>query len=153
MLPIPVIRKEEYYTEDNVTVCALTCKGGDVFIGYASCAEEDMSFKSDLVGKHIAYTRATINLLQNLIATELNPQIKVLSHLENAIKMRGGKHDRGDRLILRELNRTMEYKNELKIMIAGLKKGLKDYIDNKAELYEKITVNRKASQSKDVKES
>lgn len=143
MLRTLTIKETEFVETNNTTYCILTCKGGVSVIGYAFCAKEDRDFKSSLVGKEISYKRAKIELLNYIIENDLNPQIKVLKHLENAINTRGDKKKtRGDKLILRELNRTLQYKDELQETIKSIKAYLRNYIDEKDIVYQKLRENR-----------
>ena len=95
---------------------------------------------SERTGKHIAETRAQIDLLQNYKNIELRPELKAYKHLLGT--MQQSKKYNPNSYEAKRLNK--EIKNvkktiaEINEALNTTKKELKEYIDTKEKLYHRL---------------
>lgn len=145
MLDIRRIKKEYQFDEDGFA--SVTIRVADnVFIGTAQCASEDMEFCSEKTGLAIAETRAMINYLTWIRDIELGQQLKILEHLENGVNAKE-KKDKNGYMIYRAANRCRDEIKFINEEVMVMRKELKEYIESKANLYDKVRVRR----SKNIK--
>ena len=145
MLDIRRIKKEYQFDEDGFA--SVTIRVADnVFIGTAQCAPEDMEFCSEKTGLAIAETRAMINYFTWVRDIELGQQLKILEHLENGVNAKE-KKDKNGYMIYRAANRCRDEIKFINEYVAAMRKELKDYIESKANLYDKVRARR----SKNIK--
>ena len=105
-----------------------------------------MEFCSEKTGLAIAETRAMINYLTWVRDIELGQQLKILEHLENGVNAKE-KKDKNGYMIYRAANRCRDEIKFINEEVAAMRKELKEYIENKADLYDKVRARR----SKNIK--
>lgn len=112
----------------------------NTFVGQSQCHPEDMDFESERVGLTIAEARANIALMRHIRDNEIKPQLKILKHLYDTTSF-STKHNpkSHETKMLRRMIKDLE--NELATTnnaIADERKFVKDYIDGKEKLYQRI---------------
>lgn len=140
MLDIRKIKKRYDYLGEGSSWVELIV-GDESYFGSAFCAPKDKEFASEKVGLTIAEKRAEIKYLQSILQNTLKPQLKILEHLENGVNAKPEK-DRNGIMIYRAANRCRNEIKSIRYNIKILKKELKEYIDNKDDLYNKIIARR-----------
>ena len=145
MLDIRRIKKEYQFDEDGFASVTLRV-ADNIFMGTAQCASEDMEFCSEKTGLTIAETRAMINYLTWVRDIELGQQLKILEHLENGVNAKE-KKDKNGYMIYRAANRCREEIKFINEEVKKMREELKEYIDNKTDLYDKVRARR----SKNIK--
>ena len=73
---------------------------------------------------------------------ELGQQLKILEHLENGVNAKE-KKDKNGYMIYRAANRCRDEIKLINEYVAAMRKELKEYIESKAKLYDKVRVRRK----------
>lgn len=147
MLDIRRIKKE-YEFEDGCASVTISV-GPDRFWGSAICAPEDEEFCSEKTGLAIAEARADINYLTWVRDYELKPQLKILEHLENGVNAKEEK-DKNGYMIYRAANRCRDEIKFINEEVKKMREELKEYIDNKADLYDKVRARRSKSENVDI---
>lgn len=113
------------------------------FIGQAFCHPEDEDFANEKVGLIIAERRAIIKLLIHVRDCEILPQLKILNHLYgNMEKSKNFNKKSYEAKMLRSQIKAV--KKELTMInndIADEKQFLKDYINGKEKLYQRLRSN------------
>lgn len=128
-----------YGYSEGSAIFTIKYKGLD-FIGRADCHPEDSDFESERIGLTIAEARATIQVMSFIRETEVKPQLKILKHL--LANMQNSKFYNPisyEAKMLRSQIRVIE--RELAAInndIADERKFLKDYIDGKEKLHQRI---------------
>ena len=140
MLDIRRIKKEYQFDEDGFASVTSRVADND-HIGTAQCAPEDMECCSEKTGLAIAETRAMINYLTWVRDIELGQQLKILEHLENGVNAKE-KKDKNGYMIYRAANRCRDEIKFINEEVAAMRKELKEYIENKADLYDKVRARR-----------
>lgn len=119
--------------------CIINYKGFD-FIGCAKCHPEDEDMESERVGMTIAETRASIKVINFIRDYEVKPQLKILNHLYS--NMRRSKYynpNSYEAKMLRSQIRVIEKElATINNQIADERKFVKDYIDGKDKLYQRL---------------
>ena len=129
----------KFIYEDGNATCTIDYRGLS-FVGTATCHADDRDFMNERVGMSIAECRANIKLLRFIRDYEIKPQLKILNHLLN--NMKNSKHYNPisyEAKMLRSQIRAIE--KELVTInnsIADEQKFLKDYIDGKDKLYQRL---------------
>ena len=113
---------------------------GITFCGEAHCHMDDKDFESERTGLQIAEIRANIKVLQFRRDTEIKPQIKILTHLLKNIQSSNEHNPKAYESImikrqLKALNSDLE---EINNIIKDEKDYLKNYINQKDHLYNKL---------------
>lgn len=110
------------------------------FIGEAQCHPEDMDFESERVGLTLAEARANIALMRHIRENEIKPQLKMLKHLYATISSSSKYNPKSHEYKM--LQRTLHnLENELTTInnaIADERKFIKDYINGKEKLYQRL---------------
>lgn len=140
MLDIRRLKKEYEFDEDGFAVVTIHV-ADNVFIGTAQCTPDDMEFCSEKTGLAIAETRAMINYLTWVRDIELGQQLKILEHLENGVNAKE-KKDKNGYMIYRATNRCRDEIKFINEEVAAMRKKLKEYIESKADLYDKVRARR-----------
>lgn len=127
------------YATGGHACCIIRYKGLE-FVGEATCHPDDMDMESERVGMSIAETRAIIKTMCFIRDFEIKPQLKVLNHLYGNMKTSKNYNANSyEAKMLRSQIRAIE--KELAVAnneIADERKFLKDYIDGKEKLYQRL---------------
>ena len=120
------------------------------FIGIALCHPDDEDFKSSWTGTAISEFRAYIAYLKHVRDNELRPHLKCLCQLYYSMNRSKKFNPRGyeAKTLYRAIKRTEKDLKAVQQEIENIKNDLKNYIDNKEELFIKIRARRKAGQDK-----
>lgn len=114
-------------------------------IGIAECHPDDYPFMSQLTGNMIAGYRAEIDLIKKVNNYEIKPGIDVLKHVYCTMthsKKYNPKSYEAIR-IKKELAHLMDELEENKQTIAYIQNELKEYIQNKEKVYQRIREGQK----------
>lgn len=114
-------------------------------IGIAECHPDDYPFMSQLTGSMIAGYRAEIDLIKKVNNYEIKPGIDTLKHVYCTMshsKQYNPKSYEAIR-IKKELAHLMDELEENKQTMAYIKNELKEYIDNKEKIYQRIREGQK----------
>ena len=127
--------KIKFQYDGYETICILCGE----FIGKAVCNPKDYDMYSVRTGENIAFTRAQIKMLQ-AEKREMRIKLEALLHLQSTIK--NSKHYNIKGYVENRISNhiTIYYNDILNIQedIEDLRKILKDYIDGKEKIYQKI---------------
>ena len=128
-----------YEYNEGSAKCIINYNGLD-FIGMAKCHPEDEDMESERVGMTIAETRASIKVISFIRDYEVKPQLKILNHLY--ANMRRSKYyspNSYEAKMLRSQIRVIEKElATINNQIADERKFVKDYIDGKDKLYQRL---------------
>lgn len=133
-----------YDKNDAITRCEIIYKNR-VFVGEAICHVDDFDFKSETTGCFIAECRAEINKLRHVRNNELKPALQALKHTYGLyVQNKNYNPDSHESKILyKQIQLTNFNLITVNQEIAKLRKTLKDYIDGKEKLYQKIRKAKK----------
>lgn len=127
--------KIKFQYHEYETICILCGE----FVGKAVCDPKDYDMYSKITGENIAFTRAQIKMLQSE-KKEVRAKLEALLHLQSTIK--NSKHYNVKGYVENRISNhiTIYYNDILNIQedIEDLRKILKDYIDGKEKIYQKI---------------
>lgn len=127
--------KIKFQYDGYETICILYGE----FVGKAVCDPKDYDMYSVLTGENIAFTRAQIKMLQ-AEKKEVKAKLKALLHLQSTIKnskhynLKGYTENRISNHIAIYHNDILNIQED----IEDLKQILKNYIDGKEKIYQKI---------------
>lgn len=128
-----------YEYNEGSAKCIINYNGLD-FIGMAKCHPEDEDMESERVGMTIAETRASVKVISFIRDYEVKPQLKILNHLY--ANMRRSKYynpNSYEAKMLRSQIRVIEKElATINNQIADERKFVKDYIDGKDKLYQRL---------------
>lgn len=134
----------KFETNDKQTTCYITYNGITVS-GTAKCHPDDEDMLSERTGCNIAEQRATIELLKLIRKIEIDPVVKELKHLKFCIennpnyKCNSYEH----RIVCKQLYRALMKLEMNKEDIRNKKAALKEYIEVKERLYQRIRKGKK----------
>jgi hypothetical protein len=133
-----------YRYKDGVSLYNIRYKGFD-FQGTAVCHDDDLDMESERIGLSIAEARATIKVLKYIRDNEIKTQLKILEHLHS--NMKTSKFYNPNSYEAKMLRKQISViKKELTVVnntIVDTKKFLKDYIDGKEKLYQRLRAKKK----------
>lgn len=140
--------KEPYFDWDEETgtaLCLLEDKQ-NCFVGYATCHEDDRDMCSKRTGCEIALYRAEIDYFQHVRDNELMPSIKALRQLYYSMNKSKYFNQKSyeTKMLQRQIRLLEEDLATIKQMLTETRRKLKQYIDDKENVYQKIRANRKA---------
>lgn len=130
----------EFNEETRITYCYITDEKGRVFVGTAMCHEADVDMMSWRTGEEIAFRRAKIQYLQTIKNADIKPALAALKHLSGCM-VHSSKFNPNsyENFMLQRQIRLLEFDLATnKEMIAYERKFLKDYIDGKEKIYQRI---------------
>lgn len=132
-------KKEEFiWSEDKrVCKCRITTRFGS-FEGQAFCHEADLDMLSRITGEQIAYSRALIKMMQYEKNCILRPSITALKHVLSI----ADSNPSAAHILKRQINNLEFGLTCIKDCIQGEKDWLKEYIDEKEKMYQKIRNKR-----------
>lgn len=130
----------EMSTESDGMICTFTkLYNGRRFTGEAYCHEEDIPFLSEHTGLTIAEARATIKYLKFKKNCEVLPALKTLAHILNTLPKACEVKPTREYLALKaEHDRLAALYSELTEDIKGETESLKEYIEKKDALHERL---------------
>lgn len=113
---------------------------GITFFGEATCHPDDEDYGNERTGLFIAEMRATLCVLRHQRDNVIKPQLKTLYHLIHNIQRSKYHNPRSHEttMILRTINNLRMQLDTVNNDIADTKKILKDYIQKKEEIYQKL---------------
>ena len=126
--------------QSRTTYCYITDDKGRLSVGKAVCHEADTDMMSWRTGEEISFRRAKIHYLQTIRACDIKPALAALKHLYSCIN-RSAKFNPNsyENSMLQRQIRQLEFDLATnKEMIAYERKTLKDYIDGKEKIYQRI---------------
>lgn len=133
----------DWYEETGQAVCTIVDKG-KIYQGFAWCKEEDRDMMSSKTGLTIAEYRAHIAQSKGIRDNEIKPGLAALKQAKYAINQ--SKHFNENSYEYRMLEQQIKnYEQDLifiKNTIALQKANLNQYMQNKADFYNKIRKNR-----------
>lgn len=129
-----------FFDEDKgITTCNYRV-GDKIFIGKAYCHSDDFDFKAKITGEHIAKHRADIKRLKYELNCNLRPGLAALKQLYFSVD-RSKSYNKTDYLA-KALVRQIKIKESeielLKDIIKDQEDSLKNYIDEKEKLYQRL---------------
>lgn len=129
----------DYDEETGSSYCVIPYDGR-TFAGVAYCHPDDVDFKSERVGMSIAEARAQIDILRYIRDCKIKPALKTLRMLYSDIS-NSKYHNPKSRETKMLQRRIHELEKELATTnneIADIRKFVKDYIDGKEKLYQRL---------------
>jgi hypothetical protein len=133
-----------YYPNDNLSYFEITHNGIAV-AGSARCHPEDVDMVSERTGLTIAEARANIRLLKVKKRTEIQPKIDVLRHLLTNIES-SKYHDPKayeSKMLRSQLSHWEKQLEQINNDIIEEEKSLKEYINQKDKLYNRLRARNK----------
>lgn len=131
--------KTQFVYDGKLAICYLYDQNM-VFVGEATCHEDDLDMASERTGCYIAEGRAIIKRLQHIKNNIIKPELKALKNALNVLNQSSKCNPKSQEIrILRKQIKVKE--NDLatvKAEIAMEKQYLSDYIKNKEIIYNKI---------------
>lgn len=111
----------------------IICYNDLEFVGTAYCHPEDGDMKSKLTGQTIAEIRAMLAYLRHIRDNELRPQLKSLNQLYYSMNRSKNYNKKSyeSYMLYRQIRILQNDLDTIKIEIANLRKGLKEYIEQK----------------------
>lgn len=133
----------EYNDTIGMSICTIH-DNGKIYQGFAWCSKEDQDMKSEKTGLTIAEYRAHIAQSKGIRDNEIKPGLAALKQAKYAINQ--SRHFNKDSYEYRMLEQQIKnYEQDLifiKNTIALQKANLNQYMQNKADFYNKIRKNR-----------
>lgn len=143
--------KEPYFEwneADGQALCIIEDNQGRLFIGTATCHENDRDMMNRRTGEEIAYRRAKIENLKTIRA-DLKLQLKALNQLYYS--MNTSKHFNSKSYENKMLQRQLRAKNfdlaTIKEMLATEQENLRTFLTEKEEFYKKVRSHRNKAKS------
>lgn len=125
-------------------LCILT-EGNNSFVGYANCHPDDEDMMSEKTGLTIALYRAEIKFYQHIKNNEIKPQLKALKQVYYAMNRskKFNPNSYENKMLQRQIHQLEIDLDTIKDLLDNKKETLRDYINEKEKLYQKIRDNRK----------
>lgn len=147
MIDLLSIESPATYSYDPATgksICHMQYKN-EIFIGEATCHPHDTDMMSERVGCYIAEVRAAIKCTQFIKNHELRPALQALKHLESIYKTSPQCDENSKEFLMlrRQIQQVQKQLAAAQNEIALLKQNLKEYIDAKDKIYNKIRKDKK----------
>lgn len=133
----------EYNQDLGIAICYIE-EYGEIFIGTAACHPDDKDVMSKFTGCEIANCRAYIELLRYEKKSILEPQLKALKQLFYSINKskKFNKESYEARAIWRQIRLKEAEIADIKAEIIDEKQYLKEYIEKKEELHQRLRAQR-----------
>lgn len=133
----------EWVEELGQTTCVIEDKQGHIFVGTATCHDDDQDMKSRRTGEEIAYRRARIEQMK-YIRDEVKTELKALNQLY--FSMKHSSHFNPKSYENKMLQRQIRGKNfdldTIKEMLTTERENLKTLIQEKDKFYNQIRAHR-----------
>ena len=129
--------------DTGIATCALT-DGYNIFLGMATCAEGDRDMMNEKTGMQIAMYRARIDYLKHVRDNILKPRLAALKQLYFSINQSKyfNPNSYETRMLQRQIYLTDSDLRMIKEDIAEVRQYLNEYLDRKAEFYQKVREHR-----------
>ena len=133
-----------YRYKDGVSLYNIRYKGFD-FQGTAVCHDDDLDMESERVGLSIAEARATVKVLKYIRDNEIKTQLKILEHLHSNMKTSKfyNPNSYEAKMLRKQIGVIKKELATVNNTIVDTKKFLKDYIDGKEKLYQRLRAKKK----------
>lgn len=135
---------EFYWDEDNgVCNCAIEDSKGRVFIGLATCNDEDKDFQSERTGQEISYRRARIELLR-ANRDEIKTQLAAYKQFYYSMKHSSHYNDKSyeAKMLKRFIYRLSMDLETAKEIINDESAALRQYLDLKDKAFAALRAKR-----------
>ena len=130
--------------ESGCAVCILVDEKNRVFVGEATCHEQDSDMKSERTGCELAFRRAKLQYLRAVRDYDIKPALAALQHLYGC--MTHSTHFEANsyeaRTVRRHIYQTKFELATIKEMIASEYQGITDYIKGKDKIYHRIRTKK-----------
>lgn len=128
------------YTYDHGDSLFIIYYNGQSFVGQAHCHDDDNDMESERTGLTIAEARAHIKMMKFIKKYEIEPKVDVLRHLVNNIQSskHHDPHAYESCMLRSQYAHWVEKLAEIKTDIEEEEKYLKEYIDQKDKLYQRL---------------
>lgn len=136
----------------GVSFVCLTDRHGRIYEGLAQISPNDLDFQSERTGLSTADLRAQINFYKGYIKNELKPQLRALKQLYYSMN-RSKNFDKTHyevKMLNRAIKRIEAEIQETKDFITELTQVLKDYIQQKDDMYKKLRAKREPTDLADI---
>lgn len=134
----------DFKWEDNDCICTIKLKNNITFTGIAKCHPNDEDMLSNRVGEEISYHRALINVMLYERDCIIKPELMALKHLYASISNSKKFNPKGyeTKMLRRQIKIKEVDLKEMKALIEDGRKILRQYINDKEKLYQKIRKKR-----------
>ena len=123
--------------ENKIATCVLTDEKKRVFVGEASCHENDLDMASERTGCELAFRRAKLQYLRTVRDADIKPALKALKHLygcmAHSTKFSAKSYEA--KTIRKHIHQLEFELATIKEMIAYEYQGITDYIKGKEKIY------------------
>ena len=130
----------EFNEETRTTYCYITDEKNRLFVGMATCHEDDIDMMSWRTGEEIAFRRAKIHYLQTVRDADLKPALAALKQLYYSMAHSSQFNSKSyeNKMLQRQIRFFELDLATNKEMLAYERKNLKDYINGKEKIYKRI---------------
>ena len=130
--------------ETRTMTCQISNPQGHIFIGTATCHEDDIDMMSQRTGAEIAFRRAKIEALRSVRDTDLKPRLAALNQLYYSMNQSSKFNEKSyENYMLQRQIRLIKFDlTTINEMIAYERESLKGLIESKDEFYKKVRARR-----------
>lgn len=142
----------EWVEELGQTTCVIEDKQGHIFIGTATCHDDDQDMKSRRTGEEIAYRRARIEQMR-YIRENVKLELQALNQLYYSMKhsMRFNPNSYENKMLQRQIRGKTFDLDTIKEMLATERENLKNMLQEKDKFYNQVRAHR--SKAKTIQEN
>lgn len=133
----------EWIEDIGQTTCVIEDKQGHIFVGTATCHDDDTDMKSRRTGEEISYRRARIEQMC-FIRNEINTELKALKQLYYSMKHSSKFNPKSyENIMLQRQIRGKEFDlDTIKEMLATERENLKNFLQEKDKFYNQVRAHR-----------
>ena len=141
--------KFTYIPTTHSTVCQRKIHN-KIYMGIAKCHPNDYDFESKLVGEHYAYVRSIIDELRSK-RDVIKFELKALRHLYDIFEQNPFIRETSTECFLtkRQIEVLEEDLDDIRMLIKATQSELREMMQQKDDLYEKIRKNRNKDKNKE----
>lgn len=142
----------EWVEELGQTTCVIEDKQGHIFIGTATCHDDDQDMKSRRTGEEIAYRRARIEQMR-YIRENVKLELQTLNQLYYSMKhsTRFNPNSYENKMLQRQIRGKTFDLDTIKEMLATERENLKNMLQEKDKFYNQVRAHR--SKAKTIQEN
>lgn len=142
----------EWVEELGQTTCIIEDKQGHIFIGTATCHDDDQDMKSRRTGEEIAYRRARIEQMRH-IRENVKLELQALKQLYYSMKhsTRFNPNSYENKMLQRQIRGKTFDLDTIKEMLATERENLKNMLQEKDKFYNQVRAHR--SKAKTIQEN
>ena len=142
----------EWVEELGQTTCVIEDKQGHIFIGTATCHDDDQDMKSRRTGEEIAYRRARIEQMQH-IRENVKLELQALNQLYYSMKHSTHFNPKSyeNKMLQRQIRGKTFDLDTIKEMLATERENLKNMLQEKDKFYNQVRAHR--SKAKTIQEN